>query len=235
MKQYWNNLRPLEKRLVVAVGSALFVVLNLWLVVPHFGDWSATQTRLDKSRKKLDLYNAEIGKKKTYEMEVAKYTGEALDVNQEDQANHFSTSLISLMAQNNIPPGTSGRIKWDTNQFFLELSQTITIACREQQLVNFLHELGAGASLVRVRGLTLHPDPPHQQLMASITAAGSYQRKMPAKGVSTTPAATKPSAPAQPPPKTNPQTKQKTPELQKPTSKPSQGGATPSKLPGKKP
>jgi hypothetical protein len=176
MKQYWNNLRPLEKRLVVAVGSALFVVLNLWLVVPHFGDWSATQTRLDKARKKRDLYNSEIGKKKTYETEIAKYTGEALDVAQEDQANHFSSTLISLQAQNSIPPGTSGRIKWDTNQFFLELSQTITVSCREQQLVNFLYELGAGVSLIRVRGLTLHPDPPHQQLMASITAAGSYQR-----------------------------------------------------------
>ncbi len=204
MKQYWNNLRPLEKRLVVGVGSALFVVLNLWLVVPHFGDWSATQTRLDKARKKLELYNAEIGKKKSYESSIANYTGEALDVAQEDQANHFSSTIISLMAQNSIPPGTSGRIKWDTNQFFLELSQTITVSCREQQLVNFLYELGAGASLIRVRGLTLHPDPPHQQLMASITAAGSYQRKQPAKGAVTTPAAPKATTPAtQPPPKKN--------------------------------
>ena len=231
MKQYWNNLRPLEKRLVVAVGSALFVVLNLWLVVPHFGDWSATQTRLDKARKKLDLYNTEIGKKKYYETNISNYTGEALDVAQEDQANHFSSTIISLMAQNSIPPGTSGRIKWYTNQFFLELSQTITISSREQPLVNFLHELGAGASLIRVRGLTLHPDPPHQQLMASITAAASYQRKQPAKGAAPAPAPTKTTTPAQPAPKKE---EKKPAQPQKGPGLPNKSGTPPAKPPANK-
>ena len=231
MKQYWNNLRPLEKRLVVAVGSALFVVLNLWLVVPHFGDWSAAQTRLDKARKKLELYNTEIGKKKYYETNITGYTGEALDVAQEDQANHFSSTIISLMAQNSIPPGTSGRIKWDTNQFFLELSQTITVSCREQQLVNFLYELGGGASLIRVRGLTLHPDPPHQQLMASITAAASYQRKQPAKGAAPAPAPTKSTTPAQPAPKKD---EKKPAQPQKGPGLPDKGGTPPAKPPPNK-
>ena len=39
MKTYLDNLRPLEKRVVVGVAVMAFVVFNLWFVVPHFSDW----------------------------------------------------------------------------------------------------------------------------------------------------------------------------------------------------
>ena len=42
------NLRPQERRLVVFVGIVFFVVLNIWLVWPHFGDW--TKVSMDRER-----------------------------------------------------------------------------------------------------------------------------------------------------------------------------------------
>ena len=48
------NLRPFEKRLVVAVGVVLFVVLNAWFVFPHFSDLGVAQERRVDAFKKID-------------------------------------------------------------------------------------------------------------------------------------------------------------------------------------
>ena len=47
----------------------------------------------------------------------------------------------------------------------------------EKPLVDFLYNLGSGNSLIRVRGLSLRPDPPRQLLAANITLIASYQKK----------------------------------------------------------
>ena len=36
MKKYFSQLRPLERRLAVAVLVVVIVVLNAWLIWPHF-------------------------------------------------------------------------------------------------------------------------------------------------------------------------------------------------------
>jgi hypothetical protein len=64
-----------------------------------------------------------------------------------------------------------------TNQFFLERAQAISVVGGEPQLVNFLYGLGAGNSLIRVRALTLRPDPPRYQLNANMTVVASFQKK----------------------------------------------------------
>jgi hypothetical protein len=230
VNEYWNNLRPLEKRLVVAVGSALFVVLNFWFVVPHFSDWSKTGARNDKAHKTLTVFLAEIAKAPEYKRAITRLQGEGLVVAQEEQATHFSTSIQSEAARSGFIPTSTGKIRTDTNQFFLELSQNITVVSKEQQLVDFLYNLGSGTSLIRVRDLGLHTDPPRQQLMANVKLVGSFQRNLPAKtaGVSTPPAQ-KPAAssppkkgaePAKPAPATNrpagPSFKPATNSLQRP-------------------
>jgi len=62
--------------------------------------------------------------------------------------------------------------------------------------VDFLYNLGAGDSLVRVRNLSIRPDQNRQQLAASITLIASYQKNpklTPAPAA--TPAATPKTAP----------------------------------------
>ena len=39
VKKFFAQLRPLERRLAVAVLVALFLVLNYIFVWPHFSDW----------------------------------------------------------------------------------------------------------------------------------------------------------------------------------------------------
>ena len=50
-------------------------------------------------------------------------------------------------------------------------------ATSEAQLVDFLYKLGDGNSLIRVRALSLRPDPPRQNLGGNITLIASYQKK----------------------------------------------------------
>jgi len=208
MKQYWQNLRPLEKRLVVGVGSVLFILLNWWFVIPHFSDLSDIDRRARKARATLDLFNAEFAKTNTYTREIARLQGEGLSVPQEEQMFNFSSAVNVQAAQSGVAISSSGKIQSDTNQFFVELSQNVTVVSKEQNLVDFLYNLGSGNSLIRVRDLGLRPDPPRQQLIATLKLGASYQRKLPARGV---PAA-RTAAPAPAPKKEEPAKNKAEPE-----------------------
>jgi hypothetical protein len=76
----------------------------------------------------------------------------------------------------------------------MEQIQTITVASGEKELVDFLYNLGSGDSLVRVRDLSIRPDPPRQQLQANITLIASFQKnvKVAAKPAPASAAPTKP-------------------------------------------
>ena len=43
------NLRPQERRILVIVGLIIFIVLNVLLVTPLFGQLAAAEGQLDKS------------------------------------------------------------------------------------------------------------------------------------------------------------------------------------------
>jgi len=177
MKRYWDNLRPLEKRLVAAVGVVVFILVNLWFVVPHFSDWGKVQARNTKAQTTLQVYQNEISQKGTYERMLAVLEGEGQNVPQEEQSTHFSGIIQSQAMQAGVAIQNSGKQNSATNQFFLELSQTISVQAREQQLVDFLYNLGSSNSLIRVRDLTLNPDQPRQNLMATIKLVATYQKK----------------------------------------------------------
>jgi len=206
MNAYWQNLRPLEKRLVVAVGSALFILLNFWFVVPHFSDLSKTDARIAKANKTLAIYETEIARMPMYKSNISILQGEGLSVPQEEQAFNFFSSVNSQAAQSGIQISSTGKIRYETNQFFLELSQNITVQSKEEPLVDFLYNLGSGTSLIRVRDLGLHPDPPHHTLMASIRLVASYQRKPSAKSTASSSTASTAKPPAAAAPKTTTET-----------------------------
>src|SRR4051812_31276611 len=63
-------LRPQERRLVAFVLVAVFVLLNMWLVWPHFGDWSQIQAKQERARKTHQLYQAEIAKTSGYRVKL---------------------------------------------------------------------------------------------------------------------------------------------------------------------
>lgn len=181
MKKYFDSLRPFEKRVVVVVTAMLFVVLNFWLVFPYFSNWGKVQTRRDNALSNLAKYQAATKQIPFYQSEIAKMAGEGgAEVPPEEQGGQFQRAIQVQQAQSGVNLVSSGRITTRTNNpYFVELTQTITVQSKEEQLVDFLYNLGSGTSLIRVRGLTLHPDPPRYQLNASVTLVASYQKSSP--------------------------------------------------------
>ena len=193
------NLRPFEKRLVVGVGAVLFVVFNAWFVFPHFSDLAQAQNRKAEALKKLlglfvvddahaealkklQRWQVEVDKLPTYRTAIAKQIGESAEVPPEDQQNQFARAIQAQQAQSGVNVTSTSRTTTGTNEeFFIRLTQTIGVQSGEPQLVDFLYNLGAGSSLIRVRGLSLRPDPPRQQLVANVTLVASYQKSPPKK------------------------------------------------------
>jgi type II secretory pathway component PulM len=185
------NLRPFEKRLVVGVGAVLFIVLNFWFVVPHFSDLSAAEDRRLEALKKLERWQAEIDQKGKFEAGINKFRQEGLEVPAEEQQNQFARVIQDQQVRSGVGIQQFGRVSTQTNQFFLELTQPISVQSGEAQLVDFLYNLGSGNSLIRVRDLTLKPDGTRQQLGGSVKLVASYQKNLAKK---TTPAASPASA-----------------------------------------
>jgi len=177
MKEYLSRLNPIERRFVVGVVVLFFVVINLFWVWPHFSDWGNLQRRLGGARAKRASYEAVAQQQTTLESEVRKLAGEGAAVPLEDQATEFFKTINTEAIQNGVNfIGNSRPITRTNNQFFVEQIVTVQVQATEKQLVDFLYNLGTGNSLVRVRALSVHPDPPRQQLSANITLVASYQK-----------------------------------------------------------
>ena len=182
MNGYWNSLRPMEKRLVVGVGTMVIILLNLWFVVPHFSDLGKVHDRKDKAQQTLETFEKAIAHKSIYVDGIRRLQGEGQDVPPEDQILHFQNAIQQEAVRSGVQIQNALKPHSETNQFFIAQSQTIVLQAKEQQLVDFLYNLGNGPALIRVRDLTLHADPSHTMLQANVQLVASYQKKTTAKG-----------------------------------------------------
>jgi hypothetical protein len=178
MNGYWENLRPFERRVVIAAGVFLFLVLNYVFVFPYFGQWSKLDDRMFQAQRKMRLFETELTQTNVYVREVRRMESEGAEVPAEDQVRHFANTIDVQAAKCGVNINVGNRTTTSTNQFFIEQTRTIQTISQEPQLVDFLFSLGAQNSLIRVRDLTLGPDPAHQQLVARITLAASYQKQV---------------------------------------------------------
>lgn len=229
MTSAFANLRPSERRLVLVVGVILFIVINYVWIVPHFSDWGTVTTRRESAKWKVETYQKEIDKKPIYEKQVRELEGAGISVPLEDMAVTFARTIQAQAAQSRISILANSRPSVSTNQFFIDQIQTITVQGQEKNLVDFLYNLGEGTSLVRVRGLSIHPDAPRQMLAANVTLVASYQKNpQAARAAAAKPAATPaPEAAAAPTPtptaptvpKLNPPTRPSTNSLKPATTR----------------
>lgn len=181
MKKFFAQLRPLERRLAVAVLVVLILVLNWVFIWPHFSDWSNLRRRLDDARAKLDRYQTAIQETGKYQKLVDGLQSQGEAVAPEDQSINFLRTIQSQSQASGVGMVNPGRSLTRTNdQFFVEQIQNITVSATDDQLVDFLYKLGTSASMVRVRDLELQPDPPRQKLNANIRLVATYQRNAPA-------------------------------------------------------
>jgi hypothetical protein len=199
MSAYWNNLKPFEKRMVAGIGVLFFIVLNFLFVIPHFSDLSAAHARKDEAERKLSRYQNEIAQTNIYNEGLKKFAHENSDVPPEDQSLQFANTINAQAGQSGVHIVSGSHILTQTNQFFLEKSQSVSVQAGEQQLVDFLYNLGSGNSQIRVRDLSVRPDPPRQQLLAQVKLVASYQKTTSARGSSAPAPASSGRAPASQP------------------------------------
>lgn len=193
MKSYLDNLRPFERRLVVGIATVVFIVLNFAFVFPHFSDWGHVKDRLAVAQKTLGKFQEEISHTNTIDKLVKTLESEGSVVPAEEQAAEFSRAVNLQADQSHVSINNFGKMSERITQFFIEKSQPLILASKEDELVDFLFKLGDGNSLIRVRGLTVRPDPPRQNLSTTVTLVASFQKKMPVRA--TAPASGRP-APA---------------------------------------
>jgi hypothetical protein len=198
----FSRLSSAERWLIIFVIVAVFAVVNFWLIFPHADDWKKLGKRMNTAQATLQTFNEAIDQTDSLKKEIARREGENAAVPAEDQAVNFLNAIqnqavssrVSIIANNSLPQRT--------NQFFLERIQSLTTSSGEDQLVDFLYNLGAGNSQIRVRSLSIRPEPQRQSLSATINLLASFQKKAPAK--SAAPAPTKPTpAPASAATRTN--------------------------------
>ena len=176
MKKYLAQLRPMERRLVVAVLVVLVIVLNAVFIWPHFSDWSNYRGRLAEAHRKLKLYQAATNQIPALDKQVKSFASEGEFVAPEDQAINLMRTIQAQAAACGFSVNYSRALMRTNDAFFVEQVQNITAVATEEQLVDFLYKLGSGASMIRVRDLELQPDPPRQRLNANIRLVASYQK-----------------------------------------------------------
>jgi len=181
MKEYFARLSSMERRFVVGVFVVVFIVLNAVFVWPWFSDWSRMKFRIERARRTVGTFEAEIAEKPKYEKQVKALESEGLAVPPENQSVEFSLTIQSQAAQSGVNISSTTPLPLRTNQFFIERGQSLATQSEEPQLVDFLYNLGSGNSLIRVRSLSLRPDPPRQHLAANITLIASYQKNPPVR------------------------------------------------------
>ena len=175
------NLRPFEKRLVVVVAAVLFVVLNAWFVFPHFSDLAQAQKERAEALEKIGRWQAETNQLSSYQRQIRELESEGQAVPAEEQQNQFSRAIQMQQAQSGVNITSTSKQTVSTNQFFLRLTEQVSVESGEAQLVDFLYNLGAGTSLIRVRDLALRPNAPRQALSGTVKLVASYQKNAPKK------------------------------------------------------
>lgn len=201
------NLRPHERRLVVIVALVVFVVLNIWLVWPEFGSVGIWQQRRNDALKRHQQFKDEVNKRPAYEKQLRELESQGAYVGTEEQAlalqkDVSQQALLSGVQVNRYDSQSRTTTSGRTNAFFEEQALIITVVTGEKELVDFLYNLGARSSLIRVRSMTLSPDPTRMKLQGSITLVASFAKKPPPKVAAPPKAATPAPRPGTPPAKT---------------------------------
>ncbi len=180
------NLTPLERRVVIFAALAVFTVLNVWLVIPHFKDWNQLQNQLEASRIQLANYKTEAAKLPTLQEKLKKIAPEGGAVPVSDSINdvkfQFLGTVQSLAQSSRIfanswgtaNPTSNSNSKTNAN-YFTEFSLTMQMTTGEDELIDFLYKLGASTNGIRVRDITLKPDPTQMKLSVGLTLVASYQ------------------------------------------------------------
>jgi hypothetical protein len=190
------NLRPQERRLVVASAVVLFVVLQFWFVRPYFAQWTQVRSGLSAARRSLETYRAELAKTNEYQLKLRELEGQNAGVLAADQAQ---PNILIRQVQDQLLRSKLGFIDLKpvrspasrTNQFFEEqpISLTVTPA-GDDDLIDFMVAMGSSDLKIRIKDLKLDPDPTGTKLKGSMLLVANFQKAPAVKLASPPPTAT---------------------------------------------
>lgn len=198
MSRFLNrlNLRPQERRLLVIVATVVLFLLNYWFVWPHFQDMARIRNDRDKAQATLAEYQKETAKLADYRARLAKLEEQGYAVLPAEQSIQFLRTVQEQAGRASVSIssyGTPTRSTVNTNAFFEEQTMTITMqTIGPKELVDFLYNLGAGNSMIRVRDLDIRPDPSQTRLTCRATLIASYQKPKKLESKSSMPATNRP-------------------------------------------
>ena len=197
------NLKAGERRLVIFVAIAVFVLLNAFFVWPRFSDWGKLQKRKREAEALLKAFQDEIANTPRYQKQFADLQRAGASVASAEQASKMQSTVQNQAALSGVQvntysserPGTASTAK--PNQFFEEQRGRITVTTEEKALVDFLYNLGIGGSMIRVRSMNLNTDPPKHKLIGNMELVASYAKQAPARPTgATAPSTGRPATPA---------------------------------------
>ena len=177
MKKYFEQLRPMERRLAVGVLVVILLVFNYVEIWPHFSDWGNADAKIKQDQQTLKMYQDAIAQTSNYQRLLKEYESQGASVVPEEQAVDLMRTVSRQAADTSVSIVSQSRSMTHTNNvFFIEQLQTINVIATDEQLVNFLYNLGNDPAMIRVRDLELTPDGARQHLNGSIELVASYQR-----------------------------------------------------------
>ncbi|MGZ8900230.1 MAG: hypothetical protein ACXW3Z_09050, partial [Limisphaerales bacterium] len=172
------NLRPQERRLVVIVGTVIFVLLNMWFVWPYFDDWGQTKAEIARNRATLERFQREIDQKPKYEARLR----ELESTGSEMLSNENDLQRVVLMQATAAGVATGGssvtrNSAGNTNQFFQEASISIPFHAGGKELVDFLVGIAAQNAMIRVRDMSVRPEQNQTKLGGTLVFVGNFQQR----------------------------------------------------------
>src|SRR5689334_6445581 len=140
------NLRPQERRLVVFVGIVFFVVLNIWLVWPHFGDWTKVSMDRERALRTLEKYRTEQSRIPVYKIKLRELESAGSTVIPEEQELDLVRTVdnqarLAGITPLQLDPRPKASSTTATNAFFEEQYVTLHATSDNEQLVKFLNNL----------------------------------------------------------------------------------------------
>ena len=211
MTSWFNslNLKPQERRLVIGVLIGAFILVNVWFVWPHFGDWAKNAKNAEDTELKVKRYQTEVNNISRYRTLIRELEQDGgATIAAAEQAVQFQKTIQEIanrsgVSINRYDPAnprrgalgaSTGAANSPTNSFFEESGLSVQMQqVDEEDLVLFLYNLGSGNSNIRVKELELNPHNTGTRLVCKALLIASYQKAPPPKSAGLAPAA-KPSA-----------------------------------------
>lgn len=190
MKKYFEQLRPMERRLAVGVIVALLLVANYVFIWPYFGEWGSLDNQIRSAQQTLKTYQDTIAQMPAYQLKLKPFENQGEFISPDDQSVTLMRVIQTQSAATGVAIMNNSRSTTVTNDaFYVEQVQNITVQATDKQLVDFLYQLGNDPAMIRVRDLELQPDGPRQHLNAGVQLVASYQ-KAPGKNLKNATAST---------------------------------------------